>query len=127
VFERSHRGYIQADLRQPEGILSSAALRDVLDLTRPVALVLGAILHFVADEAKPRAIVATLLDALAAGSYLIAPHGTAEHVPAEIAARAVDLYRSAGITVQPRNPGEFAALAFGGLELVPPGVTLISE
>ena len=35
--------------------------------------------------------------------------------------------RSAGIAMQKRDSGEFAKLAFPGLELVPPGVVLVSE
>ena len=35
--------------------------------------------------------------------------------------------RGAGIAMQKRDSGEFAGLAFSGLELVPPGVVLVSE
>jgi hypothetical protein len=35
--------------------------------------------------------------------------------------------RSAGISAQARNSDEFARLAFSGLDLVPPGVVLVSE
>ena len=35
--------------------------------------------------------------------------------------------RAAGIPMQKRDSGEFAELAFSGLELVPPGVVLVSE
>ena len=33
----------------------------------------------------------------------------------------------AGIPLQLRNSGDFARLAFSGLDLVPPGVVLVSE
>jgi hypothetical protein len=35
--------------------------------------------------------------------------------------------RGAGLSAQARNSDEFARLAFSGLELVPPGVVLVSE
>jgi hypothetical protein len=35
--------------------------------------------------------------------------------------------RGAGISAQARNSDEFARLAFSGLELVPPGVVLVSQ
>jgi hypothetical protein len=35
--------------------------------------------------------------------------------------------RGAGLSAQARNSDEFAHLAFTGLELVPPGVVLVSE
>jgi hypothetical protein len=35
--------------------------------------------------------------------------------------------RDAGITMQKRDSGVFAGIAFNGLDLVPPGVVLVSE
>jgi hypothetical protein len=118
--------YIQADLRDPETILSSSAVRDVLDRSQPVALILVCVLHFVHDEFKPAAAVTTLLDALPSGSYLVASHATGEHLPAEGAA-ATRTYRSSGVPLQLRDSDEFADLAFRGLVLVPPGVVPVSE
>jgi hypothetical protein len=118
--------YIHADLRQPDKILIHPATRDVLDFTQPVALMLLAILHLIPDEDKPAEIVATLLDALPPGSYLVASHGTPEHDPSA-AAGAARAFREAGIPFHLRDTGDFARLAFSGLELVPPGVVLVSE
>ena len=118
--------YIQADLREPEAILASPAVRDVLDFSQPVALITVAVLHFIHDEFKPATILATLLDALPSGSYLAASHVTGEHLPAEAAAT-TRTYRSSGVPLQVRDSDEFARLAFNGLELVPPGVVLVSE
>ena len=118
--------YIQADLREPEAILASPVVRDVLDFSQPVALITVAVLHFVHDEFKPATVLATLLDALPSGSYLAASHVTGEHLPAEAAAT-TRTYRSSGVPLQVRDSDEFARLAFDGLELVPPGVVLVSE
>jgi hypothetical protein len=118
--------YIQADLRDPEAILSSSAVRDVLDLRQPVALITVAVLHFIHDEFKPAAALATLLDALPSGSYLAASHVTGEYLPVEGAAT-TRTYRSSGVPLQLRDSDEFAELAFRGLQLVPPGVVLVSE
>jgi hypothetical protein len=118
--------YIHADLRQPEEILSHPATRDVLDFTQPVALMLVAILHFIADDDKLADIMATLLGALPSGSYLVASHATGEHNPAATAGR-MRTAQEAGIAFQLRDSGEFARLAFTGLELAPPGVVLVSE
>jgi hypothetical protein len=119
-------GYVQADLRDPAGILESPVTREVIDFTRPVALLLAAVLHFVRDEDSPGKIVAALADALPPGSYLVASHVTGEHNPAGWAAVERD-YRAAGIPVQWRDGDEFARLAFAGLEMIPPGVVLASE
>ncbi len=118
--------YIQADFRDPGAILSDPATRDVLDFSKPVALMLVAILHFAPDEYRPAELIATLLDALPSGSYLVASHLTTEF-DQDATSSGQQVMRSAGIAMQKRDSGEFAKLAFSGLELVPPGVVLVSE
>jgi S-adenosyl methyltransferase len=118
--------YIQADLKSPLDILGSATTRSVLDFTKPVALMLVAVLHFLKEEDKPETVVATLLDALPSGSYLAASHITMEHDPVGIGI-GQRIYREAGLSMNVRDADEFAPLAFSGLELVPPGVVLVSE
>src|SRR5579859_7371137 len=60
--------YLDADLRDPEKILSEAAR--TLDFSRPVGLLLLGILHNVGDQYHPRRIVRRLVQAIPAGSYL---------------------------------------------------------
>jgi hypothetical protein len=118
--------YIQEDLRNPEAILIHPVTREVLDFTQPVALMLVAILHFINDDDNPAEIVAALLDALPPGSYLVASHLTGEHDPAAQTSTE-RAYRGASMPAQWRNSDVFAEMAFAGLELVPPGVVLVSE
>jgi hypothetical protein len=118
--------YIHADLRDPESILSSPVTREVLDFGQPVALMLVAVLHFITDEERPGELIRTLLGALPSGSYLVASHMTGEHDRAAMAA-ATQAYREAKVRGQARDCDDFSRLAFTGLELVPPGVTLVSE
>jgi hypothetical protein len=118
--------YIQADFRDPDAILSDPATRDVLDFSKPVALMLVAILHFTPDEYRPAELVASLLDALPSGSYLAASHLTTEY-DKDATSAGQQVMRSAGIAMQKRDSSDFAKLAFTGLELVPPGVVLVSE
>jgi hypothetical protein len=118
--------YIHADLRDPQSVLSGPSVLEVLDFSQPIALMLVAVLHFVPDEFKPAQVMATLIDALPSGSYLVASHITGEHDPDGPAAGA-RAYRAAGLPAQLRDSGQFARLAFSGLDLVPPGVVLVSE
>jgi hypothetical protein len=118
--------YIHADLRDPESILASPAVREVLDFGQPVALMLVAILHFMLDEDKPGDIIAALLSALPSGSYLVATHATGEH-DREGWARVARAYGEGGVRGQVRDSGDFARLAFPGLDLVSPGVVLVSD
>jgi hypothetical protein len=118
--------YMQADLRSPLSLIWSPAVREVLDFREPVALMLVAVLHFLGDEDKPDEVVGTLLDALPPGSYLAASHMTMEHDPVSMSG-GEQAYLDAGITMHARDADEFARLTFSGLEIVPPGVVLVSE
>jgi hypothetical protein len=118
--------YIHADLREPEKILADPVTTATLDFTQPIALMLVAVLHFVPDEAQPARIVGTLVDALPSGSYLVASHVTPEHAPDSMAGVG-RVYQERGLTGKIRSSDEFAEVAFGGLEMVDPGLTLVSE
>jgi SAM-dependent methyltransferase len=118
--------YIQADLRSPLDILYSPVVRSVLDFSQPVALMLVAVLHFLGEEDEPETVLKSLLDALPPGSYLAASHVTLEHDPEGVGG-GQRAYRKAGLPMHTRDADEFASLAFSGLELVPPGVVLVSE
>ena len=72
--------FLDADLREPELILRSAAR--TLDLGQPVALMLLIILHLIPDAEHPERIVARLMSALPAGSYLVISHPARDVQPA---------------------------------------------
>ena len=118
--------YTQADLRSPSDILSSPVVRSVIDFDQPVALMLVAVLHFLGEEDEPETVLKSLLDALPPGSYLAASHITLEHDPEGVGG-GQRVYREAGLSMNARDADEFASLAFSGLELVPPGVVLVTE
>jgi hypothetical protein len=118
--------YIEADIRDPEAILTAPAARELLDFSQPVGLLLVGILHLLADAEQPAEIVDTLLSALPSGSYLVASHLTTEH-DRERTAAGQSVMRDAGITMQKRDSSVFAEIAFRGLELAAPGVVLVSE
>jgi hypothetical protein len=118
--------YIDADLTRPEEILDHPATRSTLDFTKPIALMLVAVLHFVPEEDEPRRAVKTLLDALPPGSYVAASHSTDEHNPEGLAGTG-RAYGDAGVRGALRTSAEFAELVFSGLELVDPGMVLVSE
>ncbi len=119
--------YIQADLHDPDAILSDPAVRATLDYGQPVALMLMAVLHFFPDDANPASIVSTLVNALPPGSYLVASHVTADFIDPARAASGVQAVQRAGVPFRARTDEEFVQLAFAGLELMPPGLVPVSE
>jgi SAM-dependent methyltransferase len=119
--EAGRTAYVQADIDEPDSILTSPGVLDTLDLSRPVALSLVAVMHFVTDERDPYGIVEKLKSALAPGSALVLSHGTADFVPAQTSEKGVDVYRSAGTAVQGRSHAEVVRF-FDGWDLVDPGI-----
>jgi hypothetical protein len=119
--------YIDADLREPDRILAHPALLRTIDLDRPVALMLLAILHFVPDSDDPYAVVRRLLDALPAGSHLVASHATGDHLPPAAAALA-EKARAGGPhgLIYLRSREQFRRF-FDGLELLPPGIESVAH
>ncbi len=83
---------ILADLRDPDSVLGSEAVRRLIDFREPAALMLTAVLHFVSDEDDPASLVARYVAPLAAGSYIALSHTTADHKPP----RAVEAMNEAG-------------------------------
>jgi SAM-dependent methyltransferase len=115
--------YIQADLREPEAILGDPAVAETLDLTQPVGLVLIGIMHHLRDEDDPRRIVATLVDVLASGSYLVLSQTTPDFDPEAMRGLAA-VSEQGGIPNVPRSFAETQRF-FTGLELVEPGLVPI--
>jgi SAM-dependent methyltransferase len=111
---------IQADLRRPLEILGSPQLRDLLDLSQPVALLLVAVLHFFPDSENPVALVAELRNALAPGSFVVVSHGTTDGQASGVA-EAMSHYNQNTAPFQPRNHADVMTF-FDGLELVTPGL-----
>jgi hypothetical protein len=109
--------YIDADLRDTDRILAEAA--GTLDFGKPIGLVLLGILGAIESYGEARSIVRMLLDALPAGSYLLAGDGT------NTSEAMVEAARIRNQTVKPpyivRSPEQIEGF-FEGLMLVEPGV-----
>jgi len=116
--------YLDADLRKPDKILREAA--GTLDFSQPVGLLLLGILHNVGDEHDPKRIVADLVKAIPAGSYLAICHLTADIYP-ELAdfAKALNERRLDAPLVL-RDHAQVTSF-FDGLDLVEPGVVQLSK
>jgi hypothetical protein len=116
--------YIDADLRDPQTILSRAA--GTLDFSQPVAVMLIAVMHLIVDADEPYRLVGQLMDAVPAGSYL-ALSQVASDIEAEQMAEAAKRYnRMARETQRHRTHAEVAGF-FDGLELVEPGLVPVQE
>jgi hypothetical protein len=115
--------FIQADVREPQAILSHPSLSSVLDPSRPTALMLIGIVHHLRDEDRPYELAERLVAWLPSGSYLAVVTPSADFDPRRMAAVAATAEQS-GIPYVPRSKADTERF-FAGLELVEPGVVPI--
>jgi hypothetical protein len=111
--------YIDADLREPETVLTAA--RQLLDFDRPIALMLLNILGHIEDTAEAQSIVKRLVDALPSGSYLVTADGTSV-ITGEAFEQAIDLWNQNGKPTYHLRQPEALARFFDGLQLLEPGI-----
>lgn len=121
---------IQADLREPEQILSHPVVAEYLDFTRPVGLLLLSILHHVNDDEDPERIARVLRDALPSGSYLAIVHfwdPADEHPDVSAKTREAERVFNENLgTGRWRTRKEIMAY-LGDFELVEPGLVPLAE
>jgi len=116
---RATTAYLDADLREPEVVLSGA--RRTLDFDRPIALMLMGVLGHVVDDDEVLSLVRQYLAAVPPGSYLVSYDGT---LPAGVTGfdEAQDAYNDSGAVPYILRRPEQIAQRFEGLTLVEPGV-----
>jgi ubiquinone/menaquinone biosynthesis C-methylase UbiE len=115
--------YVEADARDPDRILTTAA--ETLDLGRPVGLILSNILGHVADHDQARSIVTRLMDALPSGSHLCVNDGSLG-IDA-VFEQAQDAYNKSGAVPYVLRSVDEITRFFDGLELVEPGVVPVTQ
>jgi hypothetical protein len=117
--------YIHADLRDTPAILAQAG--ELLDFTEPVAVMLLAILQAIPESDEPHQIVATLMDSVPAGSYLVISHVASDLLGGETTD---DLTNVTKRMVQQQlisRGREEVARFFAGTDLVEPGLVPAEE
>jgi S-adenosyl methyltransferase len=118
--EFGRTAYIDADLREPDKILSEPTLLDNLDLRQPVGLLMIALLMLLKDEENPWGNAKVIMDALPSGSYVAITHPGLDFDPVAM----VNISNAAaqgGMTVIPRVRADVERF-FADWELVEPGV-----
>ena len=112
---------VQADIRDPDDILSRPETRRLLNLDEPVGLLTLLVWHFIPDSDDPPGLLARYLDALAPGSYLALSQVTNDGDPEGLDQAVDDVGRRSREAAFPRSHDEVVRL-FPGLELLEPGV-----
>jgi len=116
--------YLDADLRDPDSILTGAA--KTLDFSAPVAVMLIAVMHFVGDDAEASAIISRLTAACVPGSYVALSHAASD-IDAEQQSEMVRrLNQSVAEKATLRGHAGVTRL-FDGFDLIEPGLVRVSD
>ncbi|GAA2617505.1 hypothetical protein GCM10009863_34260 [Streptomyces axinellae] len=114
--------YIDADMHDPHLVLNSPTLREVFDLSQPVAVTVIAMLQYVQDATG---LIRKLTAALAPGSYVALTTATADTAPKQVTEMA-RVFAEHGTRMHLRTRTEVTALLTdAGLEILEPGVVLM--
>ncbi|HEX7659993.1 MAG TPA: SAM-dependent methyltransferase [Pseudonocardiaceae bacterium] len=113
-------GVLRADLCEPDEILGSDTVQQLVDLSRPTAILLGAVLHFIPDSPRLTDALRSYVRAMASGSALVISHATPDHDPERLG-RAANLYQLTSPPLVIRSRDQIETL-FSGTSLVEPGL-----
>jgi SAM-dependent methyltransferase len=117
---------VLGDLTQPDTVLHNREIRDLLDLSQPIALLMVAVLHFQPDTHACAAIVREYTKALAPGSYLVMSHAASSGRAIGRVRDAAELFSASVGGFYLRSQEEVEAL-FGDLRFVPPGLVNMTD
>ena len=117
---------VQADIRDPEGILAHPGVSGLIDFSQPVAVLFVAVLHGIPDRDDPAGIVRAFARHLSPGSYLILSHLTSEGHPPELVAQKEEIFARSNAPVSYRSRAEILRM-FDGFDLVEPGLTAVTQ
>jgi hypothetical protein len=118
--DHPHAGALLADMREPERILGDPSVKQLIDLTKPVALLALAVVHFIPVEDDAEGIMARYRDALAPGSHLVLTHATADDMPDTVGG-VQEIYQENMTSATPRTKAQVTGL-FEGFEILDPGI-----
>ena len=112
---------VDGDMREPDSILATPALRQIIDFTEPVCVLLVSVLHFLTLREAERA-VARFTRHMAAGSFLVISAGASSD--RQLTERFAATYTPERLTSH--SPDEIASW-FRGFELAEPGLVEAQE
>jgi hypothetical protein len=108
-----------ADLRDPDSILSSDIVRELIDPRQPTGIMMTAVLMFVSDSSDPWSLVSRYVRAVPPGSFLSLTHLTDDSKPPAAAEGFRAVFDHATEHMHFRSKAQVERF-FAGLELVPP-------
>ncbi|HUN33187.1 MAG TPA: SAM-dependent methyltransferase [Trebonia sp.] len=108
-----------ADLRDPDSILTSDIVRELIDPREPTGIMMTAVLMFVSDASDPWSLVSRYVHAVPPGSFLSLTHLTDDSKPPAAAEGFRAVFDHATEHMHFRSKAQVEGF-FTGLEMVPP-------
>jgi hypothetical protein len=125
--DNENAAIVHADMRDPEMVLSSPRVKQLLRFDEPVGLLMLLMMHWVPDEDSPEKLVAHYRDALPAGSFLAMTHVAKDQIDDSVGEAAAVVNRSKSADqMHMRTHAQVSAL-FDGFSLVEPGLVGCGE
>jgi S-adenosyl methyltransferase len=116
---------IEGDVMHPDALLAHPAIRNLLDLDRPLGLLIFGILQYIPDSRRPFEKVARLRDLVPVGSHVAISHVVFDIRP-ELAEPIVDFYsRFVKRAEDPSRMLHQVLRFFDGLEMLEPGLVYL--
>ncbi len=117
---------VEADVRDPVGIMAHPGVTQLIDFSQPVAVLFVAVLHGIPDRDDPAGIVRAFAAGVSPGSYLILSHLTSEGHPPALVAQKEEVFARSNAPVAYRSRAEILRM-FDGFSLVEPGLTAVTQ
>lgn len=112
----------QADIRDPDAVLSAPGVADLLDFDRPVGILAIGILPFLTDNAEALALLSRYRDAAPAGSYLGVSHIAPLSCSEEALDESLKVLSETPTPERSRNLDDLRAILPEGFSWVSPGI-----
>ncbi|GAA0423182.1 hypothetical protein Acor_74030 [Acrocarpospora corrugata] len=117
---------IEADLREPDVILSHPEIRRVIDFSKPVGLILAGVLHFLTDDEAPHQLVEYCKAVVLPGSHLLLSHITLDFAPKVQQEELGKPYENGTAPMIPRTHADVTRF-FTGWDLIEPGLVEVVD
>ncbi|MDR7303802.1 SAM-dependent methyltransferase [Haloactinomyces albus] len=117
---------VQADLRDPEAVLTAPETAALLDFDRPVAVIMVAALHYVSPGDDITTLMQRYRAALTSGSVVAISHMTADDRPELMHRLQTEVFADSSSPLTVRTHADVTAL-FTGFDLISPGVVYTSQ
>ncbi|SEQ11377.1 S-adenosyl methyltransferase [Lentzea xinjiangensis] len=125
--DNENAAIVQADMRDPEAVLSSPEVARLLRFDESVGLLMLLMLHWVPDEDSPEKLVAHYRDALPAGSFVAMTHVAKDQIDEKVDEAAAVVNRSKSADQMHMRTHEQVSALFEGFDLVEPGLVGCGE